>query len=115
MVAPRWLDRGFNTNGDEMAVTETTKWDGMNGQVVTVVDTPEVAAFLGVDRGQLRRRLRELRDQGQLVHDHQRLTKRRRVRDETARFGVRHVRCVVFKGRRQDFEKPRGRMRVIMW
>jgi hypothetical protein len=46
---------------------------------VTVVDKPEAAAFLGVAKGELRRRLRELRDQSLPIHDNKRLSKRRRV------------------------------------
>jgi hypothetical protein len=95
-----------------MAVTEMNNWDGLEGQTVTVVDTPEVASFLGVERGELRRRLRELRDAGKLVHDPKRLTKRRRIEGP---HGTLHVRCVVFKGRRRDFEKPRGRAKILYW
>jgi hypothetical protein len=97
---------------------ETTEWDGMDGAVVTVVDTADVRRFLGVEKNGLRRRLRELRDQGLLVHDPKRLTKRRRVRDDNAKHGVRHVRCVVFKCAAADVPKvpnpERGRMRVIL-
>jgi hypothetical protein len=112
MVAGWWPDGGPNWKGAEMAVTEINDWDGLEGQTVTVVDTPEVASFLGVERDGLRRRLRELRDAGKLVHDTKRLTKRRRIEGPN---GTRHVRCVVFKGQRRDFEKPRGRAKLLYW
>lgn len=96
-------------------IYETNDWDGMDGQTVTVVDRADVCGLLGVKRVELRGRLRQLRDQGRLVHDPNRLTKRRRVRDESAKYGVRHVRCYVLRGRAGDIERTRRRVPVILW
>jgi hypothetical protein len=83
--------------------------------LVTVVPTREAPAFLGVERDGLRRRLRELRDAGKLICDKGRLTKQVRYDDDTVKHGRVHRREYVLVGQRRDYERPKGRMKVILW
>lgn len=89
--------------------------DGNVYPVVTVVPPGEAPAFFGVRGADLRRRLRELRADGKLICDKDRLTKQVRYADDTAKYGRVHRREYVLVGPRQDHERPTRRVPVIMW
>jgi hypothetical protein len=96
-------------------VWSTTEWKGREGQVVTILSRDEIGRLLGLRGTALRKRLRELRDEGKLVCSPGRLTAQVRYPDPFAKYGRRIVRQYVLVGHAEDYAVKRRRIPVIMW
>ena len=70
---------------------------GLGRKVVYACTRDDLAELLGVERRELGRLLRRWRDEGLLVHDEGRLTKRIAFHDPSRRRAVRHHRMVVLR------------------
>lgn len=70
---------------------------GLGRETVYACAREELAALLGLEQLELGRLLRRWRDEGLLVHDEGRLTKRVAFHDPARRRAVRHHRMVVLR------------------
>lgn len=71
--------------------------DGLGRETVYACAREELAVLLGVEDRELRQLLRRWRDEGLLVHDEGRLTKRVAFYDSSRPRAVRHHRMVILR------------------